>query len=495
MQLEEASVSDLQAAMTSAELSAETLTQYYLDQIQSLDKTGPKLNSVIELNPDALELAKTLDQERQEGKTRGSLHGIPVLIKDNIDTHDKMMTTAGSLALEGSVAKKDAFIVHKLREAGAILLGKTNLSEWANFRSSRSSSGWSSRGGQTQNPYVLGRSPCGSSSGSGVAAAANLCALAVGTETDGSIVCPSSVNGVVGLKPSLGLVSRSGIIPIAHSQDTAGPMTRTVKDAAILLSVLRGADASDALTLQAPKALRYEDHLDRESLAGARLGVVRNLMDYHEGVNAVAEEAFAKLRELGAELVDVTIDSAKKIRNFEMSVLLHEFKYGLNLYLAGLEEGFPKTLADIIAFNLLNEAKTMPFFKQELHIRAQATEGLESDSYQNALAMSKELAQTEGIDKALREHKLDALIAPTGGPAWTIDRVNGDRYLGSCSSLAAVAGYPHITVPAGFIHNLPLGLSFFAEAFSESKLLSFAYAFEAATQTRKAPQFLRESLN
>ncbi len=494
MQLEEASVSDLQTAMASGDLNAAILTKYYLNRIATLDKDGPKLNSVIELNPEALEIAKRLDQERANGQLRGALHGIPVLIKDNIDTHDQMMTTAGSLALKGSVAAKDAFVVKKLREAGAIILGKTNLSEWANFRSSRSSSGWSSRGGQTQNPYVLGRSPCGSSSGSGVAAAANLCALAVGTETDGSIVCPSSVNGLVGLKPTLGLVSRSGIIPIAHSQDTAGPMTRSVKDAAILLSALSGYDETDPITQHASRNIRYEEHLDRNSLKGKRLGIVRNLMGYHEEVDAVAEKSYETLRALGADLVNINMESKEKLREVEFTVLLYEFKHGLNAYLSGLEGDFPKTLADIIDFNNKHSSEAMPFFKQELLIKAQATGSLEDETYQTALKRSKELAQQEGIDKALKEHKLDALIAPTGGPAWTIDRVNGDRYLGSSSSLAAVAGYPHITVPAGFIYNLPIGLSFFAEAFSESKLLSFAYAFEQASQARKVPAYLEEHL-
>lgn len=486
----EASIADLQNAMASERLSAESLSQFYLERIAQLDKQGPKLNAIIELNPDALAIARQRDQERQAGKLRGSLHGIPLVIKDNIDSHDQMMTTAGSLALEANLAAQDAFIVKKLREAGAILLGKSNLSEWANFRSSRSSSGWSSRGGQTQNPYVLGRSPCGSSSGSGVAVAANMCSAAIGTETDGSVTCPASVNGLVGLKPSLGLLSRSGIIPIAHSQDTAGPMTRSVKDAAILLSVMAAPDEHDPISTTQAKKINYEASLDATSLQGARLGIVRNLMGYHEAVDAAAEQAFNQLRSLGAELIDISIDSAKTLREAELTVLLYEFKHDLNIYLAKLAEPLPKTLADIIAFNQRNEAKVMPFFKQELLLKAQEKGPLSDPVYREALAQAKQLAQKEGIDKALTDYRLDALISPTGGPAWSIDKLNGDRYLGSSSSLAAVAGYPHITVPSGFIKGLPLGLSFYAEAFSEAKLLSFAYAYEQAFPARKAPEYL-----
>ncbi len=494
MIIEERSITDLQASMQAFEFSSVDLCKAYLERIEALDKAGPKLNSVIELNPDALSLAHSLDDERKAGKLRGPLHGIPIMLKDNINTQDKMCTTAGSLALDGWKAQEDAFIVKQLRRAGAIILAKTNLSEWANFRSSRSSSGWSSRGGQTQNPYILGRSPCGSSSGSGVAVAANLCVAAIGTETDGSITCPSSVNGLVGFKPSLGLVSRSGIIPIAHSQDTAGPMTRSVTDAAILLTVLTGVDSKDPITSSQPDSIDYLAALNPDSLAGKRLGVVRNLMNYHEEVDAKAEAAYEVLRSLGAELIDVQIDAVKQLREHEFTVLLYEFKHDLNAYLTHVSADFPKTLSDIIAFNKANAATVMPFFAQETLELAVTKGALTEGVYRNALEQAKHLSQNEGIDKALNEHDLDALIAPTGGPAWSIDKINGDRYLGSASSLAAVAGYPHVTVPSGFIHGLPVGLSFFASAFSEAKLFGFAFAFEQATKRRQAPQFLTTPL-
>ena len=486
MNIEEKSISEFQALFASGDLSSTELTKVYLARIEELDGN---LNSVIELNPDALSIAKRMDDERASGNARSPLHGIPFMVKDNIDTADKMMTTAGSLALEGHYAKEDAFVVKKLRDAGAVLIGKTNLSEWANFRSSRSSSGWSSRGGQTRNPYALDRTPCGSSSGSGVAVAANLCAFAIGTETDGSVVCPSSVNGLVGVKPTLGLVSRSGVIPLAHSQDTTGPMTRSVEDAALILSVLHAQDANDAVTSTQPDAIDYSKVLDKNVLQNVRLGIVRNLMGYHEQVDALTEANYAQLRHLGAELVDVETPASQAIREPELTVLLHELKHGLDNYLTETEGDLPGSLSDVIAFNKEHESKTMPYFKQEWFIKAEATQGLEDEAYIAALANSKRLAGKEGIDKLLEDHNLDALIAPTGGPAWSIDQLSGDRYLGSSSGLAAVSGYAHITVPGGFIYGLPVGFSFFAGAYSEAKLLAFAYAFEQATNHRQAPTY------
>ena len=490
--MDELSIPQLQARMD-AGLTARSITEAYLDRIEQIDRNGPTLSSVIELNPDALAIADRLDAERAEGRVRSSLHGIPILLKDNIATADKMTTTAGSLALEGSRPLRDAFLVEKLRAAGAIVLGKTNLSEWANFRSTRSSSGWSSRGGQTKNPYALDRNPCGSSSGSGVAVAANLCAAAIGTETDGSITCPASVNGIVGLKPTLGLVSRSGIIPIAHSQDTAGPMTRTVQDAAILLSVLAGADPDDPATAEG-KGKAYSEYtgfLDAAGLQGARIGVARSFFGYHEGVDAVVEEALETMRRLGAELVeDVKLEKGG-YDDSEYTVLLYEFKHGLNAYLEALGPDAPvRSLAEAIAFNDTHKDKVMPYFGQEHFLKAQAKGPLSDTAYRDALALNQRLTRAEGIDAALKKHKLDALVAPSNGPAWTTDPINGDRYLGSSSSPAAVAGYPNITVPAGYVKGLPVGISFFGTAYEEPALLKLAYAFEQATRVRRPPQFL-----
>ena len=491
--MKELSISDLQAAMRSGEETSRSIAEAYIDRIQTIDKTGPSLNSVIEINPDALELADALDKERETSGTRGPLHGVPILIKDNIDTADKMMTTAGSIALLGSKPKQDAFIVQKLRAAGAIILGKTNLSEWANFRASFSSSGWSSRGGQTKNPYVLDRNPCGSSSGSGVAVAANLCAAAIGTETDGSITCPSSANGIVGLKPTVGLVSRSGIIPISSSQDTAGPMTRTVKDAAILLAALTGVDARDAATRSSEgKVQDYASGLRVDGLKGARIGVVRNFFGFHQSVDALTEEALETLREQGADLVeDANITTKDQFRESEYEVMLYEYKHGLNAYFESLGADAPiKSVEDLIAFNLEHKAEVMPHFDQKHLERAQEKGSLTDKAYLQALRDCRRLTRDEGIDAVLKEHHLDALIAPSNGPAWTTDPINGDRYLGSSSSPAAVAGYPNITVPAGYIGGLPVGISFFSTAYQEATLLKFAYAFEQATQVRQAPKFL-----
>ena len=492
----EATIAELQDAMAAGRTSARGLAEAYLGRIAAIDRAGPTLRSVIEENPDALAIAAERDAERRAGRVRGPLHGIPVLLKDNVDTGDRMLTTAGSLALAGRPAPRDAFLVERLREAGAVLLGKTNLSEWANFRSTRSSSGWSGRGGQTRNPYVLDRSPCGSSSGSGVAIAANLAAVAVGTETDGSIVCPSSANGLVGVKPTLGLVSRSGIVPIAHSQDTAGPMTRTVRDAAVLLSVLAsgGADPRDGATRAAQRHVvaDYAAGLDAGALRGARIGVAREFGGFHPGVDAVFDAAVRALRDAGAVLVDdVKLPTRGKFDAGEFELLLWEFKADLNAYLAARgETAAVRSLAAVIAFNERERAREMPYFGQELLERAQKKTSLADPAYRRTLARNRRQAGAEGIDAMLARHRLDAVVAPTGGPAWTIDLVNGDHFGGGFSSASAVAGYPHVTVPAGLVHELPVGVSFFAGAWTERRLLRYAYAFEQATTARRAPRFL-----
>jgi amidase len=494
--MQEYSIGDLQARLQSGELSSLLLIEMYEERIAQLDQQGPLLNSVIELNPDAATTAKALDDERQAGKLRGPLHGIPILIKDNIDTADKMTTTSGSLALEGSIAPRDAFLVERLREAGAVLLGKTNLSEWANFRSEHSSSGWSSRGGQTRNPYALDRNPCGSSSGSAVAVAANLCAAAVGTETDGSIVCPSQANGIVGIKPTLGLVSRSGVIPIAHSQDTAGPMARTVADAAIMLSALTGVDPRDPATevSQAKTLLDYTSRLDRNGLKGSRIGFARAYCEFDWRVEKVMDECLQVMKDEGAVLVDpVELPDESKLGKTELEVLLYEFKSDLNSYLAALgSNALVHTLEEIIVFNEEHKSRVMPYFLQERMVKAQAKGPLTQKKYQRALERNLRISRMEGIDKALQENHLDAIVAPTGGPAWLIDLVTGDHYSGGgFSSLAAVAGYPHVTIPAGYIFGLPVGISFFASAWSEPTLIRLAYAFEQASLVRRPPQFLR----
>ena len=490
----EYSVADLQERMQSGKDTSRSIVQSYLDRIEAIDRSGPSIHSVIEVNPDALTIADVLDRERKEKGPRSPLHGIPVLIKDNIDTDDKMMTTAGSLALVGAKPVRDAHVAARLREAGAIVLGKTNLSEWANFRSTRSTSGWSARGGQTKNPYALDRNPCGSSSGSGAAAAANLCAVAVGTETDGSIVCPSSTNSLVGIKPTLGLVSRSGIIPIAHSQDTAGPMARTVADAAVLLSVLAGHDERDAATGQIPPGTPadYTKFLDRDGLRGARLGILRKNFGFHDEVDALMKGAIEEMKKRGAVIVDpVGLPTAGQFDESELEVLLYEFKTDLNLYLAALQPGAPvRTLKDIIDFNEKNKDKEMPFFGQELFLRAESKGPLTDKPYLKALKKNHELTRAKGIDFVLKKDTLDAIVAPTGGPAWPTDCVNGDHFTGGYSSASAVAGYPHVTVPAGYVRGLPIGISFFAGPWSEPKLVKLAYAFEQATKARMAPRFL-----
>jgi amidase len=488
----EATVADLASAQAEGRLTARALTETYLARIEAVDRSGPRLNSVIELNPDALAIAEALDAERAASGPRGPLHGIPVLIKDNIDTADRMRTSAGSLALKESIAPRDAFLVERLRAAGAVILGKTNLSEWANFRSTRSTSGWSGRGGQTRNPYALDRNPCGSSSGSGAAAAANLCVAAVGTETDGSIICPSNACGLVGIKPTVGLVSRAGIIPISATQDTAGPMARTVADAAALLGVLTGVDGRDPATAASQPQADYTTFLDRDALKGARLGVVRKMFGDNPHVIREVEAALAEMQRLGAELVDpVEMPTQGKFDEDEYTVLLYEFKAGLNAYLAKLGPDAPvKTLADLIAFNEQNHERAMPFFGQEILVLAEAKGPLSSSEYLEALQRCRRLSTVEGIDAAMDLHGLDALVAPSGGPAFPIDLVNGDHYTGvGSSTFAAVSGYPHVTVPAGQVFGLPVGLSFFGRAWSEPRLIALAYAFEQASQQRRAPSF------
>lgn len=490
-ELEEVTVAELQEAMKSGKTSAREIAQKYLTRIGEIDKS---IKSVVETNPDALKIAEEMDAERRKsGKIRSALHGVPVLLKDNIDTADRMKTTAGSLALlDAPAPKQDAFLVQKLREAGAVILGKTNLSEWANFRSNDSSSGWSGRGGQTRNPYILDRTPCGSSSGSGASIAANLAAIAIGTETDGSIVCPASINGIVGLKPTLGLVSRSGVIPIAHSQDTAGPMTRTVADAAAVLSAIVGTDANDSITSQSSKGARdYTQFLKKDGLRGKKFGVMRQYFGRNERVDKLMETQLQAFKDGGAEVVDITIPTFGKFGDAEFEVLLYEFKADLNKYLAG-RGGNYKSLADLIKFNEANKDKEMPYFGQDLFIKAEEKGDLETRAYRLALLQSKVLTQDQGIDAVMDKNKLDAIVAPSNAPPWLIDLVNGDsptNYVGS-SSLAAVSGYPNITVPAGFINELPIGISFFGRAFSEPVLIEIAYAFEQMTKARKVPKFL-----
>jgi amidase len=491
-ELDEATLADLQAGMSSGKFSSRSITEKYLARIEEIDRRGPAVNSVIEVNPEALAIAEALDQERQSKGPRGPLHGIPVLIKDNIDTADRMQTTAGSLALAGSRPAQDSFVAHQLRQAGAVILGKTNLSEWANIRSGHSTSGWSGRGGLTRNPYALDRNPCGSSSGSGAAVSANLCAVAVGTETDGSVVCPSSTNGIVGIKPTLGLISRAGIIPIAHSQDTAGPMARTVRDAAILLGALAGSDPRDPATAEsAGKASPdYTRFLDPNGLKGARIGVARKYFGFSDAVDKLMNQAVDTMKRQGAAIVDpADLESHGKFDDTELTVLLYELKADLNAYLAGRPGAAVHSLADVIRFNEQNAAKEMPYFGQDMFLKAEAKGPLTSKEYLDALAANHRLARAEGIDGVMDKFHLDAIVAPTGGPAWLTDLVDGDHDAGGSSNAAAVAGYPDISVPAGFIFGLPVGISFFGRAWSEPVLLKLAYSFEQATKVRKPPQF------
>ena len=492
-EFDEITIGELQDGIKSGKYTARSITEKYLARIQEIDKRGPGINSVIEVNPEAVEIANRLD--KTESKVRRPLHGIPILIKDNIDTADRMMTTAGSLALVGAKPLKDSFVARKLREAGAIILGKTNPSEWANIRSSHSTSGWSGRGGLTKNPYALDRNPCGSSSGSGAATSANLCAGSIGTETDGSIVCPSSANGLVGIKPTVGLASRAGIIPISHTQDSAGPMCRTVRDAAIVLGALVGVDADDSATAASQGKFfnDYAQFLQADGLRGARIGVVRKYFGFSDTVDALMETALDAMKKQGAVLVDpADIETIGKTGDNETIVLLYELKADMNAYLAKLGPDAPmKTLKDLIAFNERNREKEMPYFGQDMFVKAEAKGPLTTKEYVDALEANLRMARKEGIDAIMDKFKLDALVAPTGGPAWITDLVNGDNAAGQSSSGAAVAAYPSVTVPAGFAFGaLPVGISFFGRGWSEGTLIKLAYSFEQATKVRKAPRFL-----
>jgi amidase len=493
-ELDEITIADLQSGMKSGMYTSRSITQHYLDKIGAIDKKGPAINSIIEINPDALAIADALDKERKAKGPRGPMHGIPVLIKDNIDTADRMATTAGSLALVGSKPPGDSFVVRQLRAAGAIILGKTNLSEWANIRASRSTSGWSGRGGLTKNPYALDRNCSGSSSGTGASIAASLCAVGVGTETDGSVVSPSSINGLVGIKPTVGLISRTGIIPISHTQDTAGPMTRTVRDAAILLSALAGIDPDDAATAESRgfSSTDYTQFLNAKGLQGARLGVVRRYFGFHDDVDALMNEAFDVLKKNGAIIVDpADSDALGQLGEAEGTVLQYDLKADLNAYLARLGPKAPvHSLKEIIEFNERNKKTELQYFGQDTFIKAEARGPLTDKEYVDARAKNLRLSRAEGIDAIMDKFHLDALIAPTESPAWVSDLVTGDHFLCSSSTAAAVAGYPHVTVPAGFIFGLPVGISFFGRAWSEPTLIRIAYAFEQATKHRKAPRFL-----
>src|SRR5579883_15819 len=473
--IEEATITDLQEALTRGSISAVDLAKQYLDRIQRIDKSGPRINSVIELNPDVLAIAKQLDDERKAKGPRSPLHGIPVLAKDNIDTGDRMLTSAGSLALMTSAAK-DAPVVARLREAGAVLLGKTNLSEWANFRSSHSVSGWSGRGGQTRNPYALDRNPSGSSSGTGASVSANLCAAGVGTETDGSIVSPSSINGLVGIKPTVGLIPGAGIVPVSRRQDTAGPMARTVSDAALMLAAMAGAS--------------YGKALDRDGLKGTRIGVARQIMGFNDHVDRLMEASIDRIKKLGAEIVDpANIPTLSKLGELENEALLYEFKADLNSYLEA-RNGPVKSLRDVIAFNEKNASTELAYFGQDQMTKAEAKGPVSSRAYQDLVAKLNRLAKREGIDAVMSKLAIDAIIAPTDSPAWPIDYVDGDHFTGGSSSAAAIAGYPHITIPMGFVFGLPVGISFFGSPRTETKLIKYAFAFEQATKVRKAPKFL-----
>ncbi len=493
-QFEEITITELQEGYTNGDFTITEVVQSYLDRIQDIDQKGPKLNAIIQVNPDALNIAEQLDNELKEGKSRGAMHGIPVIIKDNIDTHDNMFTTAGSRALEGSKPLEDSFVVKQLREAGAVILAKANLSEWANFRGDMSSSGWSGINGQTKNPYILDRNPCGSSSGSGVAASANLTVIAIGTETNGSVVCPATANGIVGIKPTVGLVSRSGIIPISFTQDTAGPMARTVTDAAICLGALTGVDSTDTKTLlnDANMQKDYTQYLKADGLKGKRIGIYTGPLGRHYKVDTVFNQAVAFIKSQGAEVIEIDKITEGNIGGLSFQVMLYEYKDGLNNYFRSLgPDAKIKNLEELIAFNKKDSIE-MEFYNQQYLEMAQEKEGLDSDDYKKILADMLKGSREDGIDRVMNEHKLDAIIAPTGGPAWKTDHTNGDAFHVVSSSPAARAGYPNITVPMGFIENLPVGISFFGRAWSEPLLLEIAYAYEQGTKHRKAPKFLEQ---
>src|SRR5258705_3994450 len=494
LELDVLTIDDRQQGIQSGKYSSRSLSEKYLARIQDIDKAGPRINSVIEVNPEALEIAEGLDRERKEKGPRGPLHGIPLLIKDNIDTADRMNTTAGSLALLGSTPPSDAFVAAQLRKAGAVILGKTNLSEWANIRSSHSTSGASVRGGLTRNPYTLDRNPCGSSSGTGAAVSANLCAAGVGTETDGSVVCPSSANGLAGMKPTLGLISRSGIIPIAHSQDTSGPMARTVRDVAILLGAMAGADPEENRTAASAGKIHpdYTKFLDPAGLKGARIGVVRKYFGFNDAVDQLMNKLIDEMKHAGAEITDpADIPTIGKFDDSELLVLLYELKADLAAYFARLGDTAPvKSLKDVIEFNEKHKNKEMPYFGQDLFLKSEEKGPLTSKEYLDALATNRKLTRADGIDFVMDKFKLDALVAPTGGPAWLTDLINGDHSSGGSSNTAAVAGYPNINVTVGFLYGLPVGISFFGRAWSEPALLKIANAFEQLTKARQKPMFL-----
>jgi amidase len=493
-ELDEVSIASLGDGLQQGKWTSGHLVELYLARIDAIDRNGPQLNSVLALNPDAAAIARQLDQERKDGHVRGPLHGIPILVKDNLETRDPIATTAGSLALADWRAPQDAFVAGRLRAAGAIILGKTNLSEWANFRSTHSSSGWSGRGGQTKNPYALDRNPSGSSSGSGAGASASLCAGAIGSETDGSVTSPSSINGIAGIKPTVGLVSRSGIVPISASQDTAGPMARTVRDVAILLSAMTGVDPNDSASAasQGKAAADYTRFLDPKGLRGARLGIARKFFESNAPLNAFLNGCIDALKKAGAEVIDpADLATNDQLAGPEQEVLLYEFKNGVNRYLTRLPASSPaRTLKDLIAFNEKNRDREMPFFAQELFIQSEAKGPLTDAAYVKARADCVRLARQDGIDALLTKHKLDAIVTLTSGPAWFTDHVNGDRDTGGCTTPAAVAGYPHITVPAGFYSGLPIGLSFFGAAWSEPTLFKLAYGWEQQMNARRKPGFL-----
>ena len=496
-ELNEENIGSLQEKMASGKYTSEQLTRLYLDRIDAIDKKGPLLNSVIEINPDALSIARSLDDERKAGKTRGPLHGIPILIKDNIDTSDKMQTTAGALAMQGHIAGQDAFVVKKLRAAGVVIMGKTNLSEWANFRSTKSCSGWSSRGGQTKNPYILDHNPCGSSSGSGVAVAANLCTVAVGTETDGSVTCPASTNGIVGIKPTVGLVSRSGIIPISATQDTAGPMGRTVKDVAILLGAMTGIDEADAVTKESEGKTHpdYTKFLDATALKGKRIGVEKKTQGDNQYMHALQQKAMDLLKQQGAEIIEIEyMEKISKLNDAEFLLMQHEFKDGVNKYLSTAGAAV-KTLTDVVEFNKKNDDKAMPYFKQETLESSDKKGGLDSKEYKEAFQKSH-VDSKKIINDVISQNKLDAIGGLTMGPACSIDTIYGDRW-GDVflTTPAAITGYPHISVPCGMIYELPVGLSFFGPAYSESILISIGYAYEQASKNRVLPKFKKAFLS
>jgi amidase len=491
--LEEITIAQLQQGYKEGKFTIREVVADYLERIAAIDKNGPRLNSIIQINPDALKIAEELDKELAAGKIRGPLHGIPVILKDNIDTHDKMPTTAGSIALRNSFPQNDSWVARKLKDAGAIIIGKSNLSEWANFRSKISSSGWSGVGGQTKNPYVLDRNPCGSSSGSGVAVSANLCVLAIGTETNGSIVCPSNNNGIVGFKPTVGLISRSGIIPISFTQDTPGPMARTVTDVALCLGILTGIDPADTKTQSSAGGFQtdYTQFLKKDGLKGKRIGLLKDAMGFHHKVDILMDQTVAWLKSQGAEVIELTFSMDANVENASMEVMLYEFKDGINKYFKTLGNNtMVKSLKELIAFNK-SDSIELRYFDQKILEMAQEKGDLESPEYKAALARMLKGTREEGIDKLLSGNRLDAIMVPTGAPAWKTDLIDGDLYLGGNSSLAAISGYPNITVPMGFIDELPVGVSFFGRAWSEPILLQIAYAFEQGTKKRRAPKFLK----